>query len=51
MIICLFVYSVIQEINLFTQQGRFKLIKKWQKSIFGLQNIYIANKCYSFELS
>ncbi len=35
MIICLFVYSVIQEINLFSQQGRFKLIKSDRNPFLG----------------
>ncbi len=35
MIICLFVYSVIQEINLFIQQGRFKLIKSDRNPFLG----------------
>ncbi len=35
MIICLFVYSVIQEINLFTQQGCFKLIKSNKNPFLG----------------
>ncbi len=35
MIISLFVYSVIQEIDLFTQQGRFKLIKSDRNQFLG----------------